>query len=619
MLKRKHRWWIQYVGLLLVTALYYDWCFSTDGTYPLIARNSDGYGVVDLNTAKADGAGKVNMDTLQVGALTVTGSANLPASGTVPIHPIAGSHDTSATGAQLNTLVGGSASEASSLHNHASVSDGFYVPGNLSVIGRTRSGKLWATGQTSATESASLMGGFGQHGSQQESEYVRWAMDDNTASSDVTDQTGHWPGSLFQNGAYANTSQATTTTAVLGGRALWLTGYDGNKEQVYRYMPFSQAGRDFTLSFWHRPAKTALTVAEYPMHSGSTFYIALNTAGRYYCCMAPSGAPTFYVGTASGTNYYGTGFHHIVMGRQGTALFFFVDGVRISASDNPAYSAVLISGIRFGGVYGSTSMGRGVIDDCRVFRYGLSAGQIAALYNAGAGTANSVAPVTQCEGALSFPSRIGYVAEVRNLGNSSAYKGIKIQAGENTPTRNNEILGCYEGDGDQRGALVIDSSRNVVIWNLSDAAVKMGITPTTRTGTERLKRVPVYDYQYRSGGGRTTGFLAQDVAAAIPEASAMMRISEVEATSATLGTVVEDNGTTITLESGEKVSRDGADVRIIGTQVVRYDKKTVQRDRLGVMPANLIPTLWKTVQEQQTRIEALDARLTALEKRVRLP
>jgi len=401
--------------------------------------------------------------------------------------------------------------------------------------------------------------------------------------------------------------------------------FDMTKDpRLYAVTYQRQTGKDFSIAFWIYSFDDEYygRYAGYGPNIG--FRVFTNSTNKYMGVAlynSNNSADYVYSTTAVPGGVIGV-WTHVVAQKRGNLMEVYFNGV-------PAFSGTASSGTYdFNGavptapncyVGGATSYYHDCyIDDWRMYRFALSPAQIAALYNGGAGIVSPLSAVSVVDGALSLPSRSGYVAEVRNIGNSTAYKGIKIQAGENTASANNEMLGCYEGDGDQRGALVIDSSRNVAIWNVSDARVKTGIKETTKDALGTLSKVKVYDYKLKDAGTPGFGFLAQEIASAAPESGGILDIQEMQDTSSTLGVLKTDNGTTITLTDGQHFKKSDPRIKIEGTHVVRYAKVPVRVQRPGVIQTALIPYLWKIAQLQQAQITALKARVTTLETKVKL-
>lgn len=381
----------------------------------------------------------------------------------------------------------------------------------------------------------------------------------------------------------------------------------------YAYLqPFQytrRVGQDFSQAFWvycNDDEQYGYYVGYGPNVQMRSFTNGANNYIGVYVYDSLSASQSAVLSTTIGV------WTHIVVLKRGSKMEVYRDGALVStltsASGTYDYNGTP-QNVTVGGI---TSRSNCRVDDWRFYQFALSPAQVAAIYNGGSGTEAPLETLSHVGGALNLPSRSGYVAEVRNVGNSTAYKGIKVLAGENTATANNEMIGCYEGDGDQRGALVIDSSRNVAIWNVSDRLAKTSISPTA-SKIASLKAAKVYDFAYKTGG-TSRGFMAQELEVAVPAATAELEVDEIQNTSTTLGTVLSSNGTTITLTTGEKIP--GSGVKIEGQLAVRYGKKVAKVRRKGVLTTELLPVLWKVVQEQQVQIESLETRVRTLEKKV---
>ena len=661
---QKIQLWFLYCAFL-ISALF---AIAVDGEYPFLARDTDGYNVLDLSTIKADSVGKINAGDVKIDTLEVTTSVSLPAVGSVPVHTIAhnhdtiatgaqldnlvsgnpadglhyhtlvsthtiaGTHDTVATGAQLDTLVGGASSDAATLHTHTDFPETTTFDKAVTISGRTLIyGKtsrfmpgsyLGFEGVTSATEYATLRGRLGEHGSAPYGEALYWSCDDNAASPLVTDLTGHWTGFAYVSGtgARTNTSNITTTTAISGGRAFWLTGAAGNKSVVSlptgmgvspAWQIWGLANQDFTVSLWHKPAKISLGSTEYPLYGGSTAYLALTGTGYYRLSLYPTGGSAVQITTPTG-GYYGTGFHHFLFVRRGTTISFYMDGVLVGSNTNSTNANQITGSFRLGALGNA----RGVFDEVRVFRHAVSPGQIAALYNAGSGTTTPLLPVTSMDGALNLPSRNGYVAELWNTGGTAESMGLRICAGKERDFYDldeTELLTYNDGLGQYLGG-VVSKQGGIYTYTSSDARMKSDITLAPVTNA--VKNIPVKSFRFLGGKNKRIGFVAQDVQKYIPDAVIERMDDRVCVTSSTLGSVSADNGTTLTLSNGMKIRKDDPKIKLHGDTAVRYSTSRVKEKRLAISQDAMFPALWQTVQDQERRISDLEKRLSKLEKQI---
>ena len=126
----------------------------------------------------------------------------------------------------------------------------------------------------------------------------------------------------------------------------------------------------------------------------------------------------------------------------------------------------------------------------------------------------------------------------------------------------------------------------------SDYRLKENVTPLDNA-SDRLKQIPVHRFNFIADPDTTVdGFLAHEVQAIIPEAVTgakdAMRDEEYEVTPA----VLDDDGNVVT-------------EAVMGTRSVP--------DYQGIDQSKLVPLLTAALQEALTKIEDLEARVTALE------
>ena len=125
----------------------------------------------------------------------------------------------------------------------------------------------------------------------------------------------------------------------------------------------------------------------------------------------------------------------------------------------------------------------------------------------------------------------------------------------------------------------------------SDYRLKTDVQPMTGA-TERLKALKPVNFAWIADGTRVDGFLAHEAQEVVPEAVTgtkdAMTTEEYEVTPA----VLDDDGNVVT-------------EAVMGTREVP--------DYQGIDQSKLVPLLVATIQEQQAAIEALTARVDALE------
>jgi hypothetical protein len=149
---------------------------------------------------------------------------------------------------------------------------------------------------------------------------------------------------------------------------------------------------------------------------------------------------------------------------------------------------------------------------------------------------------------------------------------------------------CQNSAGSEIGS--ISTTNTATAYNTSsDYRLKEDDVPMTGA-TERVKALRPINFAWKSDGSRVDGFLAHEVQEIVPEAITgtkdAMRDEEYEVTPA----VLDDDGNVVT-------------EAVMGTRSVP--------DYQGIDQSKLVPLLTKAIQEQQTIIESLEARITALE------
>ena len=157
---------------------------------------------------------------------------------------------------------------------------------------------------------------------------------------------------------------------------------------------------------------------------------------------------------------------------------------------------------------------------------------------------------------------------VHNDGNNANRYGIYVQIGEDAGSGTNYLMAFKDGDGSSVGSITFSGS-NTSFNTSSDYRLKNNITDLTDV-TAKLKELKPKKFSWKKDTNNTLihGFLAHEVAEVIPEA------------------VV-----------GEKDAVDD-------------DGKPIYQ---GIDHSKIVPLLTKALQEQQATIEALTARITALE------
>ena len=140
------------------------------------------------------------------------------------------------------------------------------------------------------------------------------------------------------------------------------------------------------------------------------------------------------------------------------------------------------------------------------------------------------------------------------------------------------------------GSITVNASSTAYNTS-SDYRLKTDAQPMTGA-TDRLKQLNPVNFEWIAEGTRVDGFLAHEAQAIVPEAVTgtkdAMRDEEYEVTPA----VLDDDGNVVT-------------EAVIGTRSVP--------DYQGIDQSKLVPLLTAALQEALTKIDALEARITALE------
>jgi len=138
----------------------------------------------------------------------------------------------------------------------------------------------------------------------------------------------------------------------------------------------------------------------------------------------------------------------------------------------------------------------------------------------------------------------------------------------------------------------IDIKAGSVAYNTtSDYRLKEDDVPMTGA-TERVKALRPINFAWKVDGSRVDGFLAHEVQDIVPEAITGTKDAMIDEEYEVTPAVLDDDGNVVT-------------AAVMGTRSVP--------DYQGIDQSKLVPLLTKAIQEQQTIIESLEARITALE------
>jgi hypothetical protein len=182
---------------------------------------------------------------------------------------------------------------------------------------------------------------------------------------------------------------------------------------------------------------------------------------------------------------------------------------------------------------------------------------------------------------------------------SNPTSGLTIAAGGETKIQINHVNGTGSGvayasfryNQSVLGSITQHGTSATLYNTSSDYRLKEDDVPMTGA-TERVKALRPVNFAWKADGSRTDGFFAHEAQAVVPECVTgtkdAMRDEEYEVTAA----VLDDEGSETT-------------AAVMGTRSVP--------DMQGIDQSKLVPLLTAAIQEQQTLIEALTARITALE------
>lgn len=115
-----------------------------------------------------------------------------------------------------------------------------------------------------------------------------------------------------------------------------------------------------------------------------------------------------------------------------------------------------------------------------------------------------------------------YVGKFNNLAGGASSHGVIVQAGQNTYSAANWMIGFFRPDGSSLGSIRQNSSSTVSFTTTSDKRLKSNIAET-HYGLQDLMQIEVKDYTYRSDANeqQMAGFLAQDLYEIYPDAVAV--------------------------------------------------------------------------------------------------
>jgi hypothetical protein len=184
-------------------------------------------------------------------------------------------------------------------------------------------------------------------------------------------------------------------------------------------------------------------------------------------------------------------------------------------------------------------------------------------------------------------STIGSATGVLQVKGAASQNAMQLQIGTNG---NNGIL-FYNASASAIGSVVVNSS-SVAYNTSSDYRLKENVVEIT-DGIDRVKLLNPSRFNFIADSDTTVdGFLAHEVQEVVPEAIAGAKDATKEEEYEVTPAVLDDDGNVVT-------------EAVMGTRTVP--------DYQGIDQSKLVPLLTAALQEAITKIEALEARVTALE------
>lgn len=210
-----------------------------------------------------------------------------------------------------------------------------------------------------------------------------WRLDEAVGASTAVDETGN------HDGTYSGPT--LEQTSLLAGGSGFSVNFDGTDEITLPNLGFSGSSA-FTFAAW--VDLSGVYTGNEQLHffnwgsaaTGQASSLRTRDDGTEGLRHAFYGTPGQFAATLS------DGPHHIAMTYDGTNREFFVDGVSIG-SDAPGAQSMADTGYTLGSITSlgfSTGKLQGLMDDPAFFDTALTAAQIQALYNAGAGVEETI-------------------------------------------------------------------------------------------------------------------------------------------------------------------------------------------------------------------------------------
>ena len=455
---------------------------------------------------------------------------------------------------------------------------------------------------TTATCAQSLAAPMGSFSSQDALHW--WKMDDNAGDATVIDSADGKNGTAQQNTADLH------TPGKIGSGAF---RFNGSSDYVNCGAGVGDLTQPYAIQAW-----------VYPNSISGYQVIASHSAdvGFMQVVILPSGQLYFYTYDTVSLNLVASSisagaWSHVVAVNDGSNLILYVNGSKTvgdAFTFSPAFAGNDFLIGKLGEPYDASLFG-GQIDDVKFFQRVVTDDDVDDLYASGrgregnttisaaAGTVNTNGSITVNQNSATAPA-----ATFINAGDNTNREGIWIQCGGNVSGGTNVAVRIRNGSGDTIGGITFDNS-SINLAYFSDEAMKARITTSPLTALGRIRATRIAQFQRLNLPGVTeTGFIAQELAAAFPNAVTSMttRQQQVRITTSTI--MVTTTGT-VTLPDGTS----SATWHLLPKVLTHTTTVTVPVRMRAIMPERLIVPMWRAIQEQADRNDAQAARIAALE------
>lgn len=222
---------------------------------------------------------------------------------------------------------------------------------------------------------------------------VHYTMEDNAASTAVTDKSGNYAGTAFR-----NTSLFTTASGKIT-RALNFDGVDDN----------ITAGADVfgtgavSVCMWASPTGAGDSLYPRLFDNGQTLCLRENSTGKVRCSRNDS----TYTESAAGVLADAGGFKHVCFTSPGSTGTIYINGAVSGTPGSVGAPGAPLTNSIFGNTNARARSFTGVLDDIRVYNYELTPNQVQAIYNSGTGHQNQSTSNTQGAVVVDSANRVG--------------------------------------------------------------------------------------------------------------------------------------------------------------------------------------------------------------------